>query len=119
MTTEQQKTAEPCGEIIPHIDRLISYYRDEFDNLPDTHIIDSHAPGLTIGHLKTIRAHLSKLSGGAAPQSDMVAVPRTILEVLHQSSKLALGNYDYQCGYLDAVKEAKSLLQPYTKGRGG
>jgi hypothetical protein len=33
-----------------------------------------------------------------------------VLDSLHMSKKLSLGNYDYKCGYLDAIQEAKEIL---------
>jgi len=33
------------------------------------------------------------------------------LDALHQNTKLYLGTYDYQCGYLDAIKDAKAALE--------
>lgn len=41
----------------------------------------------------------------------MVLVERDILEVMHQHEKLAYGNYDYQCGFLDSLKLCKGLLK--------
>jgi hypothetical protein len=40
------------------------------------------------------------------PREDVAAA----LEALHQHTKLSSGNYDYQCGFLDALKEAKAAL---------
>lgn len=44
----------PSGSDLEAVDKLLAFYKDK----PDDHVIDTYAPGMTVGHLKTIRTAL-------------------------------------------------------------
>lgn len=44
----------PSGRDLESVDKLLAFYKDK----PDEHVIDTYAPGMTVGHLKTIRIAL-------------------------------------------------------------
>lgn len=48
------------------------------------------------------------IAAGVVIPDGYALVPKKILESLHQ--KPVYGNYDYQCGYLDCLKDAKAML---------
>lgn len=66
---------------------------------------------------RIISGHIPDASKMVVPDG-YALVPKKILESLHQ--KPVCGNYDYQCGYLDCLKDAKATIsaapQPPTKG---
>ena len=66
---------------------------------------------------RIIADHIPDASKMVVPDG-YALVPKKILESLHQ--KPVYGNYDYQCGYLDCLKDAKAMIsvvpQPPTKG---
>ena len=67
-------------------------------------------------HMKDDVIAVDELGDVLAELDGKVLVPVGVLEVMHQDSRLCWGTYEYQCGFLDALKEAKSLLAPYVKG---
>jgi len=66
---------------------------------------------------RIIADHIQDVTKMVVPEGFKL-VPKKILESLHQ--KPVCGNYDYQCGYLDCLKDAKAMIsaapQPPTKG---
>lgn len=58
---------------------------------------------------ETALTTLDRIIGeGVVVPDGYALVPKKILESLHQ--KPVYGNYDYQCGYIDCLKDAKAML---------
>jgi hypothetical protein len=57
--------------------------------------------------------HIGVLETYKAMTKDAPTVQEVDLELLHQNPKLTDANYDYQCGFLDAIIEFKKYGKIY------
>ena len=63
-----------------------------------------------------LSGHLATGKGGDAPQSDMVAVPREVIEEAAESIRFALNMDDLSDAEFSKLDLSLAMLQPYTRG---